>query len=165
MKNIKVKLLVLLLVMALLFGQSAFASIIANMQVSQAQQDDTGIVVYANLLDALGGNAGSKITAEQFTVNFNGVDYSADSTVNFNLTDAGVHYAVCVDVSKSLSEQDTAKIKEALGNFINNMTSMDRMSLLSFGDSVATLAQCTADISALNNACLLYTSPSPRDTR
>lgn len=151
MRNRKMKLLVSLLV-TMLLGQSAFASIIADMQLSQAQQDETGITVYANLLDALGGNAGGKIAPEQFIVNFDGVDYPVDSTVNFNLTDVGAHYAVCVDVSKSLSVQDMDNIKEAIKNFITNMTNMDRMSLLSFGDTVTTLAQCSADSGTLNSA-------------
>lgn len=143
--------LLLVFMVAILLIQTGYAAVTSDLVLSQVVQDQDGVMLYANLLDSIGGPSGESFTKDKFTVMVDGEPIAPDMVADFNKSGEGVHYIVCVDISKSLTEKKHMKyVREALESFVTgNIGENDRMSLLSFGSSVKRLSVATADGTAL----------------
>lgn len=148
MKRVSKWLLIVLAVMMML-NQTGLAVVTSVLTVSQVSQDAEGVTVYANTLDALGNPSGEEFSAEKYAVLVDGQRIAPDNVTNFANTGEGVYYVLCVDVSKSLNDKDMANIRTALNNFIMRMTANDRLSLMTFGSTVNTLIEGSADQTAM----------------
>ena len=76
----------------------------------------------------------------------------------------GIAYLLLVDISRSLREPQFAKLRQALGDWVNALGPHDRAALLTFGAEVRLVQDFTADKAALQ-AHLAHLQPSDDQTR
>lgn len=152
MKKCMTKLLALLAVLALIAGQAALAAAPSDMVIGQARQDEDGVAMLVNLLDADGNAAenADSFPADSFSVSTGGEVLKPDSVRPLSEMGQGTHYIICVDVSRSLTDENMKQIRSALQNFLMDAMSVtvgtgSRITLITFGNDVKVLREGTAD--------------------
>jgi len=150
--KIRTSWLLFALVFMLAFAGTASAAITTNVEINQVIQDDSGVAVYANLMDDQGNSTGERFSQDKFTGQIDGVDVPADGAINFNSTGEGVYYVACVDISKSLNNEDMGNIRAGLEKFISYLNDSDYMSIYTFGAEVKPLVLESNDKDALLEA-------------
>lgn len=104
------------------------------------------------------------LTPAQFSVTL-GAQHATVTTVEpFAKAGEGIAYLLLADISRSLKETQFAKLRQALGDWVNALGPRDRAALLTFGAEVRLVQDFTADKAALQ-AHLAHLQPSDDQTR
>ncbi|MBF0112609.1 MAG: VWA domain-containing protein [Desulfamplus sp.] len=139
------------IVLAIFFiAQSCFAEVM-EFRVSQVFQQLPKIDVYLHLTQE-SGQPIENIEGVKFSAFVDADSVAITSTNKFDADSGGVAYLFLVDVSKSLNAAQFREIKEALSNWVNSIKATDRAGLMTFGTTVRTVQDFTADKELLTKA-------------
>lgn len=120
----------------------------SNVRISQARAATPGVAVYLDIR-AESGEAVANVRAEQLQAEIGPYPASTKSLQAFSSSGEGISYIFLVDVSKSLKPDQFAKIRNALLQWTEKMGAKDRAAIVSFGESVKTAQDFTADKAVL----------------
>ncbi len=139
--------------------QAACAAPTEHLSVSGAAQTMDGVVLYTNLLGEDGWSSGeaAQYAAGDYNVTINGAQsMTADAVINMHDAGQGTHFVICVDVSKSILQEQMPSIVNGLSKFFQNMpvavTVHDRVSLYTFGEKVELVQEASANATDLINS-------------
>ena len=104
------------------------------------------------------------LTPAQFSATVGAQPATVTAVEPFARAGEGIAYLLLVDISRSLREAQFAKLRQALGDWVNALESRDRAALLTFGAEVRLVQDFTADKAALQ-AHLAHLQPSDDQTR
>ncbi|MDS4068496.1 MAG: VWA domain-containing protein [Candidatus Competibacter sp.] len=104
------------------------------------------------------------LTPTQFSATVGAQPATVTAVEPFAKAGEGIAYLLLVDISRSLREPQFAKLRQALGDWVNALGPRDRAALLTFGTDVRLVQDFTADKAALQ-AHLAYLKPSDDQTR
>ncbi len=121
---------------------------VSNLRISQARAVVPSVAVYLDIR-AENGATVADVRAEQFQAEIGGYPASAKSLQPFSASGEGIAYIFLVDVSKSLKPEQFAQIRNALLQWTEKMGDKDRVAIVTFGESVKTIQDFTADKEAL----------------
>lgn len=152
MNNFKKSLLAVL--MGMLLAHSIIASAaVEKLSISQIVQKGNDVYLYVSMLDGSSKPSGDAASAEQFSVNIDKKqDLSVKDAAAFSSLNQGVSYIFCIDISKSVTEEEMQEIRSSLSNFINGMTDKDYARIITIGTEVKSICDSTNDKNALNTA-------------
>jgi VWFA-related protein len=120
----------------------------SNVRISQARAATPGIAVYLDIRSE-SGEAVDNVRAEQLQAEIGPYPASTKSLQAFSSSGEGIAYIFLVDVSKSLKPDQFTKIRNALLQWTEKMGDKDRAAIVSFGESVKTAQDFTADKAVL----------------
>ena len=104
------------------------------------------------------------LTPQQFRATV-GAHHAAVTAIEpFAKAGEGIAYLLLVDISRSLKEPQFAKLRQALGDWVNALGPHDRAALLTFGTEVRLVQDFTADKAALQ-AHLAHLQATDNQTR
>ena len=118
------------------------------MRIVQARAATPSVAVYLDIRSE-NGTAVADVKAEQVQADIGPYPASTKSLQPFLSTGEGVAYIFLVDVSKSLKTEQFAKIRDALLRWTEKMGEKDRAAIVTFGESVKTTQDFTADKAVL----------------
>ncbi|MFZ1643800.1 MAG: FHA domain-containing protein [Candidatus Contendobacter sp.] len=104
------------------------------------------------------------LTPPQFSATVGAQPATVTAVEPFAKAGEGIAYLLLVDISRSLREAQFAKLRQALGDWVNALEPRDRAALLTFGTDVRLVQDFTADKAALQ-AHLAHLQPSDDQTR
>ncbi len=104
------------------------------------------------------------LTSQQFSATLGAQPATVTAVEPFAKAGEGIAYLLLVDISRSLREPQFAKLRQALGDWVNALEPRDRAALLTFGAEVRLVQDFTADKAALQ-AHLAHLQPSDDQTR
>ncbi len=104
------------------------------------------------------------LTPAQFSATVGAQPATVTTVEPFAKAGEGIAYLLLVDISRSLREPQFAKLRQALGDWVNALGPHDRAALLTFGADVRLVQDFTADKAALQ-AHLAHLQPSDDQTR
>ena len=104
------------------------------------------------------------LTPQQFSATVGAQPATVTVVEPFAKAGEGIAYLLLVDISRSLREPQFAKLRQALGDWVNALGPQDRAALLTFGAEVRLVQDFTADKAALQ-AHLAHLQPSDDQTR
>ena len=120
----------------------------STLRITQARAATPGVAVYLDIR-AENGETVADVRAEQLQAEIGPYPASVQSLQAFAAAGEGVAYIFLVDVSKSLKPEQFAKIRDALRQWIEKMGSLDRAAIVTFGETVRTVQDFSADQAAL----------------
>lgn len=127
---------------------TAAPAVVSDMRIVQARAITPSIAIYLDIR-AESGAAITSVRAEQLQADVGPYPTSVKSLKSFVGTGEGIGYIFLVDVSKSLKPKQFDQIRNALAQWIEKMADKDRAAVVSFGESVKTAQDFTADKSLL----------------
>ena len=104
------------------------------------------------------------LTPQQFSATVGAQHATVTAVEPFAKAGEGIAYLLLVDISRSLREPQFAKLRQAMGDWVNALGPHDRAALLTFGAEVRLIQDFTADKAALQ-AHLAHLQPSDDQTR
>ena len=104
-------------------------------------------------LDIVGsGDVPAKgLQKEDFTATVGSAQAKISRLIPFEDAKEGVGFVLLVDISKSLSREQFVQMKNTLAAFVDSMSEMDRVALISFGQSVKVIEDFTANRSKIKD--------------
>lgn len=120
----------------------------SNFRISQARAAVPGVAVYLDIR-AESGEAVANVRADQLQAEIGPYSASTKSLQPFATSGEGIAYIFLVDVSKSLKPDQFAQIRNALLQWTEKMGAKDRTAIVTFGESVKTVQDFTADKAVL----------------
>lgn len=120
----------------------------SNVRISQARAAIPSIAVYLDIRTESGA-AVANMRAEQLQAEIGPYQASAKSLQPFSTAGEGIAYIFLVDVSKSLKPNQFAQIRNALLQWTEKMGEKDRAAIVTFGETVKTAQDFTADKAVL----------------
>jgi len=130
------------------FAPTTSSAPASNLRISQARAATPGIAVYLDIRSE-SGEAVANVRAEQLQAEIGPYPTSTKSLQPFSTSGEGIAYIFLVDVSKSLKPDQFAKIRNALLQWTEKMGAKDRAAIVTFGESVKTAQDFTADKAVL----------------
>lgn len=106
------------------------------------------LTAVVNVLDPTGKPAVG-LTAEGFNVSLNGSPHPVDDVTAAVNSDLGVAVVLVVDVSGSMDGEPIAQAKAAARGFVEGLSPIDSVAVVSFSDEVTVLQQATTDRDAV----------------
>ncbi|MBM4287161.1 MAG: FHA domain-containing protein [Deltaproteobacteria bacterium] len=137
----------------------ADAADIAQFHLSQARIKPPGITAFLEILDN-NDQTVLRIDPKQINASVGGSALNIESIQPFWDLGEGIAYILLVDISKSLTEKEFAKMRAFMNSWINSMTSRDKAAIITFGTEVTLMQDFTADKSGLQT---LVAGLSPTD--
>ncbi len=122
----------------------AALAVVSEVRIVQARASTPNIAVYLNIR-AENGAAVTNVRVEQLQADVGPYPTSAKSLKPFSGSGEGIAYIFLVDVSKSLKPNQFDQIRNALAQWVEKMADKDRAAVVSFGASVKTVQDFTAD--------------------
>lgn len=141
----------LLCYVAMVAAASAAPGPAATLSVSQAVVAGRDITVYLDVRDASDAFVPG-LTPTQLQATLGAQTPPISAMRPFADTGEGVYTVFLVDISKSITEAQFARIRAALKDWVGAMAPSDRAALVSFGKAVTTLVEPTGNTAALNAA-------------
>lgn len=139
--------------MGILLFYSLVSASVEKLNISQIVQKGNDVYLYVSALDSAGRPSGDAVSPEQLSVVIDkGEPIPVSEAPVFNSTGAGVSYVFCIDVSKSLTEQEMQDIRAGLTEFVNGMGAGDYARIITIGTDVNSPCNSTTDKNALNSA-------------
>ncbi len=130
---------VVLGMMLVLLMQSALAA--DKIAISQIIQRDNEVNIYLSMFDQDGGAASDRLDAENVSVGMNAqAEQHPDEVIQSR---EGVAYAVCVDVSASITKAGLEDLKSSLSSFVDRMGGNDYLKIITIGETVKTTCDYT----------------------
>jgi len=116
----------------------------STVRIIQARAAKPSVAVYLDIRTE-GGAAVANVRAEQLQAEIGPYPASTQSLQAFSTSGEGIAYIFLVDVSKSLKPDLFAQICNALLQWTEKMGGKDRAAIVTFGESVKTAQDFTAD--------------------
>ncbi|WP_295882311.1 VWA domain-containing protein [uncultured Thiohalocapsa sp.] len=123
----------------------------AEMGISQATSLGPDITLYLDVR-AQNGRFVRGVSADRLSASVGEHPAAVGNVEAFDTTTGGVFYLFLVDISKSLTENEFAKIRQALSDWVNRLRPQDRVGLMTFGEAVEVVVSPTADRATLRDA-------------
>jgi hypothetical protein len=120
----------------------------SSVRIIQARAATPTVAVYLDIRSET-GKAITNVKAEQIQADVGPYSATAKSFQAFASTGEGIATIFLVDVSKSLKPGQFAQIRSALVQWTEKMGDKDRAAIVTFGESVKTTQDFTADKAAL----------------
>ncbi|MDO5136555.1 MAG: VWA domain-containing protein [Eubacteriales bacterium] len=150
-RNFRKSMLAILL--GVLLYHTAVLAEVDKLNISQILQKGNDVYLYVNSLDAAERPAEDVLLAEQLSVNIDGGEaVPVQEAAIFQSLGQGISYTFCIDVSKSVTEQEMAEIREGITGLINGMSEKDFARIITVGGEVTPLCDYTQDKEALTGA-------------
>lgn len=134
------------------FHSTALADV-EKLTISQIVQKGNDVYLYVNALNNEGKPEAASITPDQFSVT---IDQSGALPVQeasvFQSLNQGVCYSFCIDISKSVTEEEMTEIRSSIADFINGMSANDYARIITIGTEVSAACEMTQDHGVLNAA-------------
>lgn len=148
---------VLLLLAAVLTGMAGFKitadASVDKLNISQIIQKGNDVYLYVNALDSAGAPAQDAIAAEQFSVNIDKKEtFAVQDAAVFQSLNQGVSYVFCVDISKSVTEQELNDIREGISGFLSSMSANDYAEIITIGTEITSVCGPTQSQGELSAA-------------
>ena len=126
---------------------------VEKLNISQIIQQGNDVYLYVSALDNTGRPSGEALNADQLSVKIDEAKALSiqDAAVYQNLG-LGNSYIFCIDVSKSVTEDEMKAIKDSMTDFVNNMNANDFARIITIGSDITSVCDSTQDKNALNNA-------------
>lgn len=149
-----VRLVLCFVFILMLITQMADASVVlADLRITHIQQQEGTFKLYLNLLEQNGQPISLSQNPEDYSIYVDAVaPFAPESVTSISQSGEGVAYIVVVDVSGSITEQETSAIKQALNDFVMQMGDIDMMRLMTVGTDVIVAADYTNDKNVLKSA-------------
>lgn len=116
----------------------------STVRIIQARASKPNVAVYLDIRTE-SGMAVENVRAEQLQAEIGPYPASTKSLQPFSTSGEGIAYIFLVDVSKSLKPEQFAQIRNALRQWTEKMGGKDRAAIVTFGESVKTAQDFTAD--------------------
>lgn len=123
-------------------------TVASNVRIIQARAAKPIVAVYLDIRTESGA-AVANVRAEQLQAEIGPYPASTKSLQPFSTSGEGIAYIFLVDVSKSLKPDQFAQIRNALLQWTGKMGDKDRAAIVTFGESVKTAQDFTADKAVL----------------
>jgi MYXO-CTERM domain-containing protein len=108
------------------------------------------VKLYVDIIGA--GDVPAKgLQNEDFKATVGSVQAKVSRLIPFEDAKEGVGFVLLVDISKSLSREQFAQMKNTLAAFVDSMSEADRVALISFGQSVKVIQDFTANRSRIKD--------------
>ena len=108
------------------------------------------VKLYVDIIGA--GDVPAKgLQNEDFKATVGSVQAKVSRLTPFEDAKEGVGFVLLVDISKSLSREQFAQMKNTLAAFVDSMSEADRVALISFGQSVKVIQDFTANRSRIKD--------------
>jgi len=120
----------------------------SNLRIIQARAATPNVAVYLDIRSE-SGKAVTDVKSEQLQADIGPYPASAKSFQALASTGEGIATIFLVDVSKSLKADQFAQIRNALMQWTEKMGDKDRAAIVTFGESVKTVQDFTADKATL----------------
>lgn len=153
MRGHRLRIGLLTILVGILFFQITVSASVDKLSISQIVQNGNDVYLYVSTLDNAGRPAAETVSAEQFSVNIDkGQSLPVLDTAVYQSLNQGVSYIFCIDISKSVTEQEMEEIRSSISDFVNTMSANDYARIITIGTEITTICEATQDKSALNNA-------------
>ncbi len=120
----------------------------SSVRILQARATTPNVAVYLDIRSEA-GKVVANVKAEQWQADIGPYPARPQSFQTFASTGEGIATIFLVDVSKSLKPNQFAQIRSALVQWTDKMGDKDRAAIVTFGESVKTVQDFTADKTAL----------------
>lgn len=142
----------LIMFLCFLFPISVSAAV-DKLNISQIIQQGNDVYLYVNMLDDAGKPAADMVTPDQISCMVNkGKALPVMEASVFGTANQGVSYVFCVDVSKSVTDEEMQEIRNSISDFIKRMSPNDYAKIITIGSEVTSVCDSTQDQNALEAA-------------
>ena len=144
----------LFLALVLIFGMSTFVSAeVDKLNINQMVQDGNDVYVYVSAMQNNGRPVSDALSPDGFSVKMEGGETMKPVEAS-RAADGGegVCYTFCVDVSKSVTDDEMQQIRDSISAFIGRMGGADFGKIITIGTEITAICDFTQDKGALTNA-------------
>jgi len=134
-----------------------------SFRISQVVAIHPDFKVFLEVLDA-NGNMAKDVSTHNLSALLGSRPLQIQRVKVFDPLEQGIAYIFLVDISRSLTAREFAAMKQVLQTWVNNLGSLDRAALITFGTEVKTVLDFTADKAALASA-MAQLKPTDNDTQ
>lgn len=147
------KKMILMIVLGVLLLQATVFADVDKLSISQIIQQGNDVYLYVSAQSDAGKPVEDVLTADQLSVslNKNQTIPVQESTV-FQALNQGISYIFCIDVSKSVTEQEMQEIKSSIADQVNRMSANDYARIITIGTDITSVCDSTQDKNALHQA-------------
>lgn len=136
----------------MLFQLTAAADV-DKLNISQIIQEGNDVYLYVSALDEAEKNAKEAMSAEQFSVTIDrGAALPVQDVAVYQTLDQGICYNFCIDISKSVTEEEMQEIKSSITAFVDCMGTGDYARIITIGSEITSVCDTTKDHNALKTA-------------
>lgn len=144
---------ILAILLGVLIFQVTVSADVDKLSISQIVQKGNDVYLYVSALDNAGKPTAEPISAEQFSVSIDkGQALPVQDAGIFQSLNQGVSYIFCIDISKSVTEQEMQEIRSSITDFVNGMSAEDYARVITIGTEITSVCDSTQDRNALNAA-------------
>lgn len=124
-----------------------------KLSINQMIQNGNNVFLYVSVLDDEGRPVTETLPAERFSVLIDKDEMLIpDEAARFQSLEEGMNYVFCIDISKSVTEQEMQEIRAGISAFVNGMTKNDYAGLITIGTEITSICDLTQDKNSLNLA-------------
>ena len=136
------------------------AQTMEHVAISQVVVDPDKLTAY---LDVRGADDKpvSALTPSSIQATIDGTPLPINALTPFTSTHGGIAYVFLVDVSKSESSGEFAKVKKALEAFVEHLSANDRAAIVTFGERTEIVAQYTGNKATLQGVITKLSNNAP----
>lgn len=139
--------------LGLLFFRTVALADVDRLNISQIVQKGNDVYLYVSAFDDVGVPVTDSFSPEQFSVSVNkGTPMPVQELSVFDSLGEGISYTFCIDVSKSVTEQEMLEIRDAITAFVNGMSGNDYAKIVTIGAEITAVCDSTQDRNALSAA-------------
>lgn len=147
------KAVLLIFLFGILIFQITASAEVDKLSISQIVQKGNDVYLYVSAMDNSGRPSGDSFSAGQFSVNINKKEaLPVQDTVLFSSLNQGISYIFCIDISKSVTQQEMEEIRSSIASFVNGMSVNDYARIITIGTEIVSACDATQDKNALNAA-------------
>ena len=139
------KFCVLFICLAMLLSSTAFAASLTTVDINQIVQNGDQLYVFFHALDE-NSECLSGIESSQIKLELSNQVLSPE----LQSTGDGTAFVFAIDISGSLSAEQFSSVKSGVQTYVNNMSSQDKMAIVTFGTEVVTVSDFTDNKNTLN---------------
>lgn len=153
MRKQHIKKYLLAVILGIFMFQIPVSADVDKLSISQIIQEGNDVYLYVSPLDNMGKPAPDSLMAEQLAVNINeGQAIPVQDAAVFQSLDQGISYTFCIDISRSVTEQEMQDIRSSITEFVNGMSENDYAKIITIGTEITSVCDSTQDKNALNAA-------------
>lgn len=122
------------------------------LNISQIIQQGNDVYLYVNALDSEGRAMEESLSAEQLSVNMDEEQaISVLDSQNYQSLGMGTSYIFCIDISKSVTDEEMQEIRNSMTDFVNSMGENDYARIITIGSEITSVCDSTSDKNVLND--------------
>lgn len=153
MKKYGIKKFLLAVLIGIFVLQVNVSADVEKLNISQIIQQGNDVYLYVSALDNTGRPSGDVLSAEQLSVKIDEEKaVLAQDAATYQTLGQGSSYIFCIDISKSVTQEEMQQIKDSMTDFVTNMGANDFVRIITIGSEITSVCDSTQDKNALNSA-------------